>query len=88
MGRSDRIAFFSFIDSARVGWMLRSQLQPRVRCALEHGGVAPRIVAGSARLELTVPSITEGGYYHAGQVCVSTQRVYVSVSLPGSEPVP
>ena len=39
-------------------------------------------------IHLGWPSITEGGYYHAGQVCVSTQRVYVSVSLPGSEPVP
>jgi len=81
MVRSNKIAFFSFIGSAKVGWMLRSQLQPGVRCALEHGGVAPCIVAGSARLELAVPSITKGGYYHAGQVCVSTQRVYVKESL-------
>ena len=81
MVRSDKIAFFSFIGSAKVGWMLRSQLQPGVRCALEHGGVAPCIVAGSARLKLAVPSITKGGYYHAGQVCVSTQRVYVNESL-------
>ena len=79
--RSARIAFFSFIGSARVGWMLRAQLQPGVRCALEHGGVAPCIVAGSARLDLAVPAITKGGYYHAGQVCVSTQRVYVHHSL-------
>ena len=81
MVSSDKIAFFSFIGSARVGWMLRSQLHPGVRCALEHGGVAPCIVAGSARLEIAVPAITKGGYYHAGQVCVSTQRVYVHESL-------
>lgn len=36
-----RTAFFSFIGSARVGWMLRSTLAPGARCALEHGGVAP-----------------------------------------------
>jgi acyl-CoA reductase-like NAD-dependent aldehyde dehydrogenase len=81
MVRSDKIAFFSFIGSARVGWMLRSQLKPGVRCALEHGGVAPCIVAGSARLDLAVPAITRGGFYHAGQVCVSTQRVYVNQTL-------
>jgi acyl-CoA reductase-like NAD-dependent aldehyde dehydrogenase len=81
MVSSDKIAFFSFIGSARVGWMLRSRLHPGVRCALEHGGVAPCIVAGSARLELAVPAITRGGFYHAGQVCVSTQRVYVQESL-------
>jgi acyl-CoA reductase-like NAD-dependent aldehyde dehydrogenase len=71
-----RVAFFSFIGSARVGWMLRSKLAPGARCALEHGGVAPVIVAGDADLKLAVPAITKGGFYHAGQVCVSVQRVY------------
>jgi acyl-CoA reductase-like NAD-dependent aldehyde dehydrogenase len=77
MVASDRIAFFSFIGSSRVGWTLRRRLHAGVRCALEHGGVAPAIVMPSANLELAVPSITKGGYYHAGQVCVSTQRVFV-----------
>ena len=81
MVRSDKIAFFSFIGSARVGWMLRSQVQPGVRCALEHGGVAPCIVTDTANLDIAVPSITKGGFYHAGQVCVSTQRIYVDRSL-------
>ena len=30
-----RVSFFSFIGSARVGWMLRSKLAPGARCALE-----------------------------------------------------
>ena len=38
-----RVGFFSFIGSARVGWMLRNKLAPGARCALEHGGVAPVI---------------------------------------------
>ncbi|MEE8558967.1 MAG: aldehyde dehydrogenase family protein [Myxococcota bacterium] len=74
---SDRIAFFSFIGSARVGWKLRSMLAPGVRCALEHGGAAPLIVDASADLQAAVPAIIKGGFYHAGQVCVSVQRVYV-----------
>ena len=78
---SEDIAFFSFIGSARVGWMLRASLQPGVRCALEHGGVAPAIVCESADLDIAIPSIAKGGFYHAGQVCVSTQRVYVHESL-------
>lgn len=81
MVRSDKIAFFSFIGSARVGWMLRSQVQPGVRCALEHGGVAPCLVTDTADLDLAVPSITKGAFYHAGQVCVSTQRVYVDRAI-------
>jgi acyl-CoA reductase-like NAD-dependent aldehyde dehydrogenase len=81
MVASERIAFFSFIGSSRVGWMLRSQLHAGVRCALEHGGVAPAIVTPSAGMDIAVPSITKGGFYHAGQVCVSTQRVYVHSSV-------
>ncbi|MEO2003431.1 MAG: aldehyde dehydrogenase family protein [Candidatus Poribacteria bacterium] len=73
---SDRIAFFSFIGSARVGWQLRSQLAPGVRCALEHGGAAPVIVDASADLDTAVPALVKGAFYHAGQVCVSVQRVF------------
>jgi acyl-CoA reductase-like NAD-dependent aldehyde dehydrogenase len=78
---SDKINFFSFIGSAKVGWWLKSKLAPGVRCALEHGGVAPAIVDKTANLVKTIPSILKGGFYHAGQVCVSTQRVYVHESI-------
>ena len=71
-----RIQFFTFIGSARVGWMLRSKLAPGVRCALEHGGVAPVIVDETADLETMIPSLLKGSFYHAGQVCVSVQRVF------------
>lgn len=71
-----RVGFFSFIGSANVGWMLRSKLAPGARCALEHGGAAPVIVAKDADLEKALPSLAKGGFYHAGQVCVSVQRVY------------
>jgi acyl-CoA reductase-like NAD-dependent aldehyde dehydrogenase len=73
-----RVAFLSFIGSAKVGWMLRSKLAPGTRCSLEHGGVAPVVVAADADLELAVTKIAKGGWYHAGQVCVSTKRVYVA----------
>lgn len=78
---SDRIGFFSFIGSAKVGWYLRSKLAPGVRCALEHGGAAPLIVDESADLDAAVPAILKGGYYHAGQVCVSVQRVLAHETL-------
>ncbi len=71
-----RVAFFSFIGSGRVGWYLRSKLAPGTRCALEHGGAAPVIVDRGVDLEHVVPSLAKGGFYHAGQVCVSVQRVY------------
>jgi len=76
-----RIAFLSFIGSAAVGWSLRSKLSAGTRCALEHGGVAPVIVDRSADIERLIEPITKGGYYHAGQVCVSVQRIYVHRSI-------
>jgi len=71
-----RLGFFSFIGSAGVGWMLRSKLAPGVRCALEHGGVAPVILTSNCDQALATSSILKGGFYHAGQVCVSVQRVF------------
>ena len=76
-----RVGFFSFIGSPKVGWMLRSQLAPGTRCALEHGGAAPVIVAEDANLDAVLPLLAKGGFYHAGQVCVSVQRVFAHESI-------
>lgn len=76
-----RVSFFSFIGSAKVGWYLRSKLAPGTRCALEHGGVAPVIVNEDADLNIVVPGLAKGGFYHAGQVCVSVQRIYAHETI-------
>lgn len=76
-----RVGFFSFIGSAQVGWQLRSQLAPGTRCALEHGGAAPVIMQADADLQDALPLLAKGGFYHAGQVCVSVQRLYVHSSI-------
>ena len=76
-----RVDFFSFIGSGGVGWMLRSKLSPGTRCALEHGGAAPVLVAADADLDAAVPLLAKGGLYHAGQVCVSVQRVFAHRSV-------
>lgn len=76
-----RMAFLSFIGSARVGWSLRAKLPPGTRCALEHGGAAPVIVDRHADLDRLIEPLVKGGYYHAGQVCVSVQRIFVHNAL-------
>jgi len=76
-----RVSFFSFIGSARVGWMLRSKLASGTRCALEHGGAAPVILTNAFDRDLACESILKGGFYHAGQVCVSVQRVFAPREL-------
>ena len=79
-----RVNFLTFIGSSRVGWALRSKLAPGANCALEHGGVAPVIVEADANVEEAVPLLVKAGFYHAGQVCVSVQRVYAHESLAKS----
>ncbi|MBM3516314.1 MAG: aldehyde dehydrogenase family protein [Alphaproteobacteria bacterium] len=76
-----RVGFFSFIGSPKVGWALRAKLAPGTRCALEHGGAAPVIVAADADLDDVVPLLVKGGFYHAGQVCVSVQRVFADARI-------
>jgi len=76
-----RISYLSFIGSSKVGWSLRSKLAPGAHCALEHGGAAPVIVEADADLSEMIPGLVKGGFYHAGQVCVSVQRVFVHQSI-------
>jgi acyl-CoA reductase-like NAD-dependent aldehyde dehydrogenase len=81
MIKDRRLGFFSFIGSGRVGWDLRAKLAPGARCSLEHGGVAPVIVAADADLDNALPLICKGGFYHAGQVCVSVQKVFADKGI-------
>lgn len=71
-----RTSFFSFIGSGKVGWGLRSKVAPGTRCALEHGGAAPVIFEKDADITDALPLLAKGGFYHAGQVCVSVQRIF------------
>jgi acyl-CoA reductase-like NAD-dependent aldehyde dehydrogenase len=81
LATSPKINFLTFIGSGAVGWYLNSKVAPGTRVALEHGGVAPVIVEPDANVDELIPSIGKGGFYHAGQVCVSVQRVYVHASI-------
>ena len=78
---STKTAFFTFIGSGPVGWYLNSKSSPGTRSALEHGGVAPVIVEPDADIEAMIPDLVKGGFYHAGQVCVSVQRIFVHESI-------
>jgi acyl-CoA reductase-like NAD-dependent aldehyde dehydrogenase len=81
LATDQRVNYLTFIGSAKVGWYLRNKLAPGTRCALEHGGAAPVIIDQNVALEKVIPSVTKGGFYHAGQVCVSVQRVFVEYSI-------
>jgi acyl-CoA reductase-like NAD-dependent aldehyde dehydrogenase len=76
-----RVNFLSFIGSAKVGWSLKSKLAPGTRCALEHGGAAPVIVEPDADFKEMIPALVKGGFYHAGQVCVSVQKIFAHETI-------
>lgn len=75
-----RIAMLSFTGSAAVGWHLKS-MAGRKKVTLEMGGNAAVIVDESADLESAVKTIATGSFIYAGQVCISTQRIYVVASI-------
>jgi acyl-CoA reductase-like NAD-dependent aldehyde dehydrogenase len=76
-----KIDYLTFIGSGAVGWHLNSLVAPGTRVGLEHGGVAPVIVEPDADMKELIPALIKGGFYHAGQVCVSVQRIYVHESI-------
>lgn len=81
LATNPKIDYLTFIGSGTVGWHLNSQVAPGTRVGLEHGGVAPVIVEPDADMKELIPSLIKGGFYHAGQVCVSVQRIYVHESI-------
>jgi acyl-CoA reductase-like NAD-dependent aldehyde dehydrogenase len=70
------VPMISFTGSPPVGWGIR-QRQPRKEVALELGNSTPVIVEADADLELAARKLAVSGYTHAGQSCISVQRIYV-----------
>src|SRR5690349_1171542 len=73
------VSLISFTGSAEVGWEIRRR-QPRKEVALELGNSTPVIVAADADLETAAAKCALSGFTHAGQSCISVQRVYVERS--------
>ncbi len=76
MAADDRFAKISFTGSTEVGWKLR-EAAPKKAVTLELGGNAGLIVHSDGDLDLAAQRIAFGGFYQAGQSCISVQRVLV-----------
>ncbi len=76
----DNVAMVTFTGSPEVGWSI-AEKAARKKVGLELGNNAPVIIDASADWEQAVAKIAAAGYSHAGQSCISTQRVYVHRSL-------
>ena len=74
------VAMISFTGSGPVGWGIRERA-PRKHVALELGNSTPIIVTEDADLGRAASRIAASGFTHAGQSCISVQRVYVHESV-------
>ena len=70
------IAMITFTGSPEVGWGIRAKAA-RKKVGLELGNNAPLIVEPSADLEMCAKKVSVAGFSHAGQSCISTQRLLV-----------
>jgi acyl-CoA reductase-like NAD-dependent aldehyde dehydrogenase len=74
------IALITFTGSPEVGWSIRARA-PRKRVGLELGNNAPVIIEPDGDWVTAAAKIKMAGFSHAGQSCISTQRVLVHRSL-------
>jgi acyl-CoA reductase-like NAD-dependent aldehyde dehydrogenase len=76
----DDVAMITFTGSPEVGWGIKARA-PRKKVGLELGNNAPLIIEPSADVDLAAQKVAVAGYSHAGQSCISTQRVLVHESV-------
>ncbi len=74
------IALITFTGSPDVGWGIRARA-PRKRVGLELGNNAPVILEADGDWRGAVAKIRVAGFSHAGQSCISTQRVLAHESI-------
>ena len=72
----DDIALITFTGSPDVGWSIRARA-PRKKVGLELGNNAPVIIEANSDWQAAATKIRVAGFSHAGQSCISTQRVLV-----------
>jgi acyl-CoA reductase-like NAD-dependent aldehyde dehydrogenase len=70
------LAMITFTGSPDVGWGIRARA-PRKKVGLELGNNAPVIIEPDSDVATAAKKISVAGFSHAGQSCISTQRVLV-----------
>ncbi|HEY7121089.1 MAG TPA: aldehyde dehydrogenase family protein [Solirubrobacterales bacterium] len=76
----DRIGAITFTGSAPVGWAIRSKA-PHKKVNLELGSNAPLIVNEDGDWETAADKAQLHAYSHAGQSCISVQRILLHESI-------
>ncbi len=80
------VALITFTGSPDVGWGIRARAA-RKRVGLELGNNAPVIIEPDGDWQTAAAKIKIAGFSHAGQSCISTQRILVheSIAAPFTE---
>ena len=76
------VAMITFTGSPEVGWGIRGRAA-RKKVSLELGNNSPVIIEADGDWETAARKISVAGFSHAGQSCISTQRVFVHSSVAG-----
>ena len=74
------VAYVSFTGSPEVGWAMVSKA-PRAKVRLELGSSSPLIVEADGDWRTAASKAAVAAFSHAGQSCISTQRIYVHASV-------
>jgi acyl-CoA reductase-like NAD-dependent aldehyde dehydrogenase len=70
------IALLTFTGSGKVGWEIKEKAG-RKKVGLELGNNAPIILEPDGDWDRAARQISVAGFSHAGQSCISVQRIYV-----------
>lgn len=73
---SPDVKIVSFTGSAEIGWEIK-KLAYNKQVTLELGGNAGVIVHKDSDLEIASKKCAQGGFYYAGQSCISVQRIII-----------
>ncbi len=78
----DAVDMIQFTGSVATGRRIGVRAAERmIPCSLELGGKDAMIVLADADLDRAARAAVWGGFYNAGQICVSIERVYVEAAV-------
>lgn len=76
-----RFQYVSFIGSEKIGWDIWKKVHPGTKVQFEHGGTSSAIVSSDADIDKALNSLLLSSFYHSGQVCVSTQNIFINEDI-------
>ena len=77
----DRFKLLSFTGSDQVGWDMKARAG-RKKVTLELGGNAAVLIESDTEIsDALIDRVIGGAYGHAGQVCISVQRILVHADI-------